>query len=101
MSGGRARSPPDALDWDGRAARLRPCVAAGIPPVELAGFMEDAKVTTTPSVYAHLFADDHCAATASLGATAGSSMRPAANRSKRCDGGCGPILADSYLPRHN
>ncbi|GAC61589.1 tyrosine-type recombinase/integrase [Gordonia sihwensis] len=35
------------------------CVAAGIPPLEIARFMGHAKVTTTLSVYAHLFEDDH------------------------------------------
>lgn len=44
------------------------CVAAGIPPLELARFMGHAKVTTTLSVYAHLFADDHADAMAALGA---------------------------------
>ncbi|MGW4016777.1 tyrosine-type recombinase/integrase [Rhodococcus ruber] len=44
------------------------CVAAGIPPLEIARFMGHAKVTTTLSVYAHLFADDHSAAMAALGA---------------------------------
>ncbi|ELB89624.1 phage integrase family protein [Rhodococcus wratislaviensis IFP 2016] len=44
------------------------CVAAGIPPLELARFMGHAKVTTTLSVYAHLFEDDHSDAMAALGA---------------------------------
>ncbi|MGW4577198.1 tyrosine-type recombinase/integrase [Rhodococcus aetherivorans] len=44
------------------------CVAAGIPPLEIARFMGHAKVTTTLSVYAHLFADDHSDAMAALGA---------------------------------
>ncbi|MBM7365525.1 tyrosine-type recombinase/integrase [Gordonia hydrophobica] len=35
------------------------CVAAGIPPLEIARFMGHAKVTTTLSVSAHLFEDDH------------------------------------------
>lgn len=44
------------------------CVAAGIPPLEIARFMGHAKVTTTLSVYAHLFEDDHTDAMAALGA---------------------------------
>lgn len=44
------------------------CVAAGIPPLEIARFMEHAKVTTTLSVYAHLFEDDHTDAMPALGA---------------------------------
>jgi len=44
------------------------CVAAGIPPLEIARFMGHAKVTTTLSVYAHLFEDDHADAMAALGA---------------------------------
>ncbi|MGF7120199.1 tyrosine-type recombinase/integrase [Rhodococcus sp. BE178] len=44
------------------------CVAAGIPPLELARFMGHAKITTTLSVYAHLFEDDHADAMAALGA---------------------------------
>ncbi|MDV7088673.1 tyrosine-type recombinase/integrase [Rhodococcus opacus] len=46
------------------------CVAAGIPPLELARFMGHAKVTTTLGVYAHLFEDDHADAMAALGAMA-------------------------------
>ncbi|MBM4601557.1 tyrosine-type recombinase/integrase [Rhodococcus hoagii] len=44
------------------------CVAAGIPPLEIARFMGHSKVTTTLSVYAHLFEDDHADAMAALGA---------------------------------
>lgn len=44
------------------------CVAAGITPLEIARFMGHAKVTTTLSVYAHLFEDDHTDAMAALGA---------------------------------
>lgn len=35
------------------------CVAAGISPLHLSRFMGHAKVTTTLSVYTHLFDDDH------------------------------------------
>ncbi|GAB4708673.1 tyrosine-type recombinase/integrase [Mycobacterium avium] len=44
------------------------CVAAGIPPLEIARFMGHSKVTTTLTVYAHLFEDDHADAMAALGA---------------------------------
>ena len=43
-------------------------MAAGIPPLELARFVRHAKVTTTLSVYAHLFEDDYADAMAALGA---------------------------------
>ena len=44
------------------------CVAAGIPPLEISRFAGHSKVTTTLGIYAHLFADDHAAAMAALGA---------------------------------
>ncbi|MCX2756600.1 tyrosine-type recombinase/integrase [Gordonia sp. 4N] len=44
------------------------CVAAGIPRLEIARFMGHAKVTTTLSVYAHLFEDDHTDAMYALAA---------------------------------
>lgn len=44
------------------------CVAAGISPLEIARFMGHAKVTTTLTVYAHLFEDDHADAMDALGA---------------------------------
>ncbi|NMO02534.1 tyrosine-type recombinase/integrase [Gordonia sp. TBRC 11910] len=44
------------------------CVAAGIPPLEIARFMGHAKVTTTLTVYAHLFEDDHADAMNALAA---------------------------------
>lgn len=44
------------------------CVAAGIPPLEIARFMGHAKVTTTLTAYAHLFEDDHADAMDALGA---------------------------------
>jgi integrase len=42
------------------------CVAAGIPPLQLSRFMGHAKVTTTLSVYTHLFDDDHAETMAAL-----------------------------------
>ncbi|WP_246007890.1 tyrosine-type recombinase/integrase [Gordonia oryzae] len=44
------------------------CVAAGIPPLEIARFMGHAKVVTTLSVYAHLFENDHADAMSALAA---------------------------------
>ncbi len=44
------------------------CVAAGLPALAIAKFMGHAKVTTTLTVYAHLFEDDHTDAMAALGA---------------------------------
>jgi integrase len=44
------------------------CVAAGLQPLAIARFMGHSKVTTTLSVYAHLFEDDHADAMAALGA---------------------------------
>jgi hypothetical protein len=41
-------------------------VAAGIPPLQLSRFMGHAKVTTTLSIYAHLFDDDHAETMAAL-----------------------------------
>jgi integrase len=46
------------------------CVAARIPPLQLSRFMGHANVTTTLTVYTHLFADDHADAMAALGAMA-------------------------------
>jgi integrase len=47
------------------------CVAAGITPLEIARFMGHAKVTTTLTVYSHLFGDDHAKTMAALEAMAG------------------------------
>lgn len=43
------------------------CAAAGIPALAIAKFMGHSKVTTTLTVYAHLFEDDHSAAMNALG----------------------------------
>lgn len=42
------------------------CVAAGIPPLQLSRFMGHAKVTTTLTIYTHLFDDDHSETMAAL-----------------------------------
>lgn len=44
------------------------CVAAGLSALAIAKFMGHSKVTTTLTVYAHLFEDDHSDAMAALGA---------------------------------
>jgi integrase len=44
------------------------CVAAGISPLQLSRFMGHAKVTTTLSIYTHLFDDDHAETMAALAA---------------------------------
>jgi len=44
------------------------CVSAGIPALAIAKFMGHSKVTTTLTIYAHLFEDDHSAAMNALGA---------------------------------
>ena len=43
-------------------------MAAGIPPFDISRFMGHAKPTTTLSIYAHLFEDNHADAMAALGA---------------------------------
>jgi integrase len=50
------------------------CVAAGIPPLEISRFMGHSKVTTTLSVYAHMFEDDHSDAISALGAIGNRAM---------------------------
>jgi len=44
------------------------CAAAGITPLEIARFIGHAKVTTTLTVYTHLFGDDHADAMNAVGA---------------------------------
>nr|EMP10387.2 integrase [Gordonia sp. NB41Y] len=63
------RALPPALKFHAlRHTYASLCVAAGIPPLEIARFMGHAKVTTTLSVYAHLFEDDHTDAMSALAA---------------------------------
>lgn len=51
-------------------------MSVGIPALAIAKFMGHSKVTTTLTIYAHLFEDDHSAAMNALGALA--ALRPAA-----------------------
>ena len=63
------RALPPALKFHAlRHTYASLCVAAGIPPLEIARFMGHAKVVTTLSVYAHLFEDDHADAMSALAA---------------------------------
>lgn len=65
----RAETVPTALKFHAlRHTYASMCVAAGIQPLEIARFMGHAKVTTTLSVYAHLFEDDHADAMSALAA---------------------------------
>jgi hypothetical protein len=50
----RNRTSPASVSW------------AGIPPLQLSRFMGHAKVTTTLSIYTHLFDDDHAETMAAL-----------------------------------
>ncbi|MGV9867864.1 tyrosine-type recombinase/integrase [Rhodococcus koreensis] len=71
---------PPALEFHAlRHTYASLCVAAGIPPLEIARFMGHAKVTTTLIVYAHLFDDDHSDAMAALGAMVQTTPRQADN----------------------
>ncbi|WP_231386922.1 tyrosine-type recombinase/integrase [Gordonia polyisoprenivorans] len=64
-----SRALPPALKFHAlRHTYASLCVAAGIPPLEIARFMGHAKVTTTLSVYAHLFEDNHTDAMPALAA---------------------------------
>jgi integrase len=55
------------------------CVAAGIRPFDISRFMGHTKPTTTLSIYAHLFEDDHADAMVALGAMAARPAAAAAN----------------------
>ncbi|WP_068275545.1 tyrosine-type recombinase/integrase [Aldersonia kunmingensis] len=65
----QGRALPPALKFHAlRHTYVSLCVAAGIQPLEIAKIAGHARVTTTLSVYAHLFEDDHTDAMAALGA---------------------------------
>lgn len=65
--GGDVLVLPPALKFHGlRHTYASLCVAAGIPPLQLSRFMGHAKVTTTLSIYTHLFDDDHAETMAAL-----------------------------------
>ena len=68
VAGSTVKLPPALKFHALRHTYASLCVAAGITPLEIARFMGHAKVTTTLSVYAHLFEDDHTDAMAALGA---------------------------------
>jgi hypothetical protein len=65
--GGDGNVLPPALKFHAlRHTYASLCVAAGIPPLQLSRFMGHAKVTTTLSIYTHLFDDDHAETMAAL-----------------------------------
>ncbi|MGC5257121.1 tyrosine-type recombinase/integrase [Gordonia sp. DT218] len=64
---GQATLPADLKFHSLRHTYASLCVAAGIQPLEIARFMGHSKVTTTLTVYAHLFEDDHADAMSALG----------------------------------
>jgi integrase len=68
--------PPDLRFHALRHTYASLCVSAGIPALSIAKFMGHSKVTTTLTIYAHLFDDDHSAAMTALGAL--TAPRPAA-----------------------
>lgn len=69
VSGDEAAALPLGLTWHAlRHTYASLMIAAGRPPLDVARFMGHAKVTTTLSVYAHLYADDHTDAMDALGA---------------------------------
>jgi integrase len=51
--------PPDLTFHSLRHTYASLCVAAGIPPLEISRFMGHSKVTTTLTIYSHLFPSDH------------------------------------------
>src|SRR5262249_48266738 len=54
-----AKLSPDQSFHSLRHTYASLCVAAGIPASDMSRFMGHAKPTTTPSIYAHLFEDNH------------------------------------------
>jgi integrase len=51
--------PPNLTFHSLRHTYASLCVAAGIPPLEISRFMGHSKVTTTLTIYSHLFPSDH------------------------------------------
>jgi integrase len=64
----RAGLPPAVVFHSLRHTYVSLCVAAGIPPLEISRYVGHSTVTTTLSIYAHLFESDHSTAMAALGA---------------------------------
>ncbi len=62
--------PPELRFHALRHTYVSLCVAAGIPVLAIARYAGHSKATTTMTVYAHLFEDDHSDAMAALGAMA-------------------------------
>ena len=55
----KAVLPPNLTFHSLRHTYASLCVAAGIPPLEISRFMGHSKVTTTLTIYSHLFPSDH------------------------------------------
>lgn len=66
----KAALPPNLTFHALRHTYASLCVAAGIPPVEISRFMGHSKVTTTLTIYSHLFPSDHTDAMMALSALA-------------------------------
>lgn len=66
MKPGTVQLPPALKFHALRHTYASLCVAAGIPPLQLSRFMGHAKVTTTLTIYTHLFDDDHSETMAAL-----------------------------------
>lgn len=64
----KAVVPPNLTFHSLRHAHASLCVAAGIPPLEISQFMGHSKVTTTLTIYSHLFPSDHTEHMAALAA---------------------------------
>lgn len=56
---GKTVLPPNLTFHSLRHTYASLCVAAGIPPLEISRFMGHSKVTTTLTIYSHLFPSDH------------------------------------------
>jgi integrase len=70
------------------------CVAAGIQPLEVSRFMGHSKVTTTLTIYSHLFPSDHSdamAALAALSPPASPNVVPMRPDFYHCDGSAGGV----------
>jgi integrase len=73
----RAGLPPAVVFHSLRHTYVSLCVAAGIPPLEIGRYVGHSTVTTTLTIYAHLFEDDHSTAMAALGGMGAQAAAPA------------------------
>ena len=56
---GKTVLPPNLTFHSLRHTYASLCIAAGTPPLEISRFMGHSKITTTLSIYSHLFPSDH------------------------------------------